>query len=57
MCWQLKAEHLKKRADEALKSGNLREACQKYEEAISLSPNKETLRALHSNASLALGRC
>uniref|UniRef100_A0A1D1ZP65 CS domain-containing protein n=2 Tax=Auxenochlorella protothecoides TaxID=3075 RepID=A0A1D1ZP65_AUXPR len=50
---QLKAEHLKKRGDAALKDGNLREACAKYDEAIDLQPSSSVMRALLSNRALA----
>ncbi|KAL4437013.1 hypothetical protein ABPG75_004152 [Micractinium tetrahymenae] len=50
---RLKAEHVKKRGDEAFKQGNYREAWERYSEALELQPDKAALPALHSNRSAA----
>ena len=54
---RIKCSHLKKKADSALQGGNLRVAIDLYEEAITISPDKDVLKALHSNASLAYAKC
>jgi tetratricopeptide (TPR) repeat protein len=55
-CRRLKADHLKKRADQALREGDARLAWETYAEAIETTPSKDGLAALHSNRSLALAR-
>ncbi|DBA90606.1 TPA: hypothetical protein ACH3X1_003839 [Trebouxia sp. C0004] len=53
---QLRADHLKKRADTALQEGNYREAYQRYTESIQFGESKQGLYKTYSNRSLAYGR-
>jgi tetratricopeptide (TPR) repeat protein len=54
---RIKCSHLKKKADNALQGANLKVATDLYEEAIRVSPDKDVLKALHGNASLAYAKC
>jgi tetratricopeptide (TPR) repeat protein len=49
----LKADHLKRKGDQALKDGNYRLAWETYTDAIAAKPDKEGLHLLYSNRSLA----
>lgn len=49
----MKSEHLKRKADQALKDGNYRLAWELYSEAIEVKPDKKDLQFLYSNRSLA----
>ncbi|DBA65944.1 TPA: hypothetical protein ACH3X2_002968 [Trebouxia sp. C0005] len=53
---QLRADHLKKRADTALQEGNYREAYQRYSESIQTGESKQGLYKTYSNRSLAYSR-
>ena len=53
LCSQLKADHLKRKADHALKDGNYRLAWETYSEAIDCTPHHNVLQLLYSNRSLA----
>ncbi|KAL4533791.1 hypothetical protein Ndes2437B_g03116 [Nannochloris sp. 'desiccata'] len=53
---RLKAEHLKKKADQELQGGNYRAAWERYGEAIEAQPSNDILRALYSNCSLAYAK-
>ncbi|EIE23252.1 hypothetical protein COCSUDRAFT_63608 [Coccomyxa subellipsoidea C-169] len=50
---RLKAEHLKKRAETALREGNYREAWHGYTEALELLPDKISRSKIYCNRSLA----
>ena len=58
-CRRIKTSHKKKKGDEALKQGNFKQAVALYTEALEACPltDKDVLKALYSNRSLAYGKC
>jgi len=52
----MKAEHIKKQADAALKAGNLREAYTKYTECLEIKPDEFGNDKIYANRSLAYSK-